>query len=521
MRLFKILRRSPALILIHAALIIIIIGGSITALTARDEMVVLRPDEPVNIDGLTLELKEFRTTCYPGGSAPRNYESDLLVNGKPHTLAVNDPLTAGRWKLYQSSFTPDGCSVISMRSDRPGTAIVFIGYALFALGGLLATGRRLRALVIIGCVALGANALPAVTAEAADSLARVAVNYHGQTVTYSTVARDVMNKVYGKTSYRGLSAERVVTSLTLFANEWNSVPLIKTSRGHIAFNDCFDADGNYLLSDDPEADERVGVILLLRAGQLFRMAAPGYAPPYPNLEVLYNRIPSTLIIFITLFIAAAIGFLMPRHALLPGAIALAMQIAVIVVQCMLTGHGPFNSTFETLQFLVAVVTLLALIIPGLPGPGFLAAGCMALVAHLQASNPVVTPMMPVLHSPWLALHVSLVMTSYAMLIVVAVAGICGLAGNADAMRRRCSALLRPALYLLGMGIITGSIWANQSWGRYWGWDPKETWALITFLIYAIPVHLRRPSLWWYILPLLSVAMTYFGVSLLPSSLHSY
>lgn len=525
-RLLKALLRSPALTMLHASLAVIIAGAIVTALTARDDMVILRQGEPVSVHGIELELTEFRTITYPDGPAPRNYESRLKVNGLERTLAVNAPLTADDWRLYQSSFTPDGCSVIAMRSDGPGTAIVFAGYALFALGGFLALVRRrprLTALVAAAAFGIGAaQAVPVVTHHAADSLARIPVEYQGRTVTYSTVAHEVMQKITGKKSFRGLSAERVVTSMTAFPDEWNAVPLIKSSRGLISFNDCFDAEGNYLLADEPDADERVGIILLLRTGSLFAPAAEGASLPRADLEILYNRTPSTLVIFIAFFVAAALCFMAPR-ARWPrwlGALPTVMQVGVIAIQCVLTGHGPFASTFETLQFMVAAVGLLALVLPGSPGPALLAAGCMALVAHLQASNPVVTPLMPVLHSPWLSLHVSLVMTSYAMLVVVAATAVCGLLRNPDECRRRARALLRPAVYLLGLGIITGSVWAEQSWGRYWGWDPKETWALITMLVYAIPLHRRRPSLWWFIIPLLSVAMTYFGVNYF-HSLHAY
>ncbi|WP_302314800.1 cytochrome c biogenesis protein, partial [uncultured Muribaculum sp.] len=88
-------------------------------------------------------------------------------------------------------------------------------------------------------------------------------------------------------------------------------------------------------------------------------------------------------------------------------------------------------------------------------------------------------------------------------------------------------LLYPGVVLLGIGIFAGAVWANVSWGRYWGWDPKETWALITFLVYAVPLHtsiakLRTPLNFhiYLILAFLTVIMTYFGVNLLPS-LHAY
>lgn len=521
MRLIKLLFRSPALIALHLSLLLIAAGGITTWLTAEDDMVVLRRGEPVTLHGFTLELREFETIYYPGGTAPRNYQSHLLIDGSPRTLAVNEPVGVGGWRLYQSSFTPDGCSVIALRRDGTGTALCFIGYALFALAGAWTLiGRRFRLMILL-LAFLPAGAVPVVKPEIADSLARVQVEYQGRVVPYSTVAHDALQKIYGKSTYKGLSAERTILSLTLFPEQWNDEPIIKSARGKISLKECFGARGEYLMANDVDADERVGVILLLRSGEFFSKsdAAP-LSPARIETEIIYNRIPSTLLIFILLFVAAAVSFVRPRIGVWVGGVALALQIAAIAVQCILLGHGPFSSMFETLQFLVAMVALMSLCMRSAMAPGLLAAGCMALVAHLQAANPMVTPLMPVLHSPWLTFHVSLVMTSYAMLIVVAVTAACGFFGRADEMRIRARRLLRPAVYLLGMGIITGSVWANEAWGRYWGWDPKETAALITFLIYVIPLHRRRPSLWWFILPLLSVAMTYFGVNLLPS-LHAY
>ena len=90
-------------------------------------------------------------------------------------------------------------------------------------------------------------------------------------------------------------------------------------------------------------------------------------------------------------------------------------------------------------------------------------------------------------------------------------------------------LLYPAVFLLTIGIFIGSIWANVSWGRYWGWDPKETWALITLLVYATALHsasfplFRKPMSfhWFSILAFLSVLITYFGVNFLLGGIHSY
>lgn len=137
--------------------------------------------------------------------------------------------------------------------------------------------------------------------------------------------------------------------------------------------------------------------------------------------------------------------------------------------------------------------------------------------------------MPVLASPWLSVHVSLVMASYAILGFTMPAALSALLmpRHRRQLTSFAMSLLGPGTYLLGLGIITGAMWANVSWGRYWAWDPKETWALVTMLLYAVPLH-RRLKLQtapfacdlYLIFCFLSILMTYFGVNYLPS-LHAY
>lgn len=143
----------------------------------------------------------------------------------------------------------------------------------------------------------------------------------------------------------------------------------------------------------------------------------------------------------------------------------------------------------------------------------------------------INPMTPILRTPMLAAHVSVIMVSYTLLLTMAVAGVAGLVLPAlrDRMYRCNSVLLYPALFLLMVGIFIGAMWANISWGRYWGWDAKETWALITMLLYAIPLHKRslpllgekKPFLLFCAVAFLTVVMTFLGVTFLLGGVHSY
>ena len=157
------------------------------------------------------------------------------------------------------------------------------------------------------------------------------------------------------------------------------------------------------------------------------------------------------------------------------------------------------------------------------------AGALAFVAGMIYVNPLDAPLMPVLNSPWLSIHVSLVMTAYALLGLTFVTSVAALISPSSAvqMRNLSLAALYPAEWLLGLGIITGAVWANNSWGRYWSWDPKETLALITFVVYAIPFHNRirlfrsvRHYHIYMFFAILTVAATYFGVNLF-HSIHAY
>jgi ABC-type transport system involved in cytochrome c biogenesis permease subunit len=144
---------------------------------------------------------------------------------------------------------------------------------------------------------------------------------------------------------------------------------------------------------------------------------------------------------------------------------------------------------------------------------FLLTFCGTAMASYMVIAISRSPLVPVLRSPFLFVHVGSIMLSYILLVV-------------SIIRRD---VLRPAVFLLATGIFLGALWANVSWGTYWSWDPKESWALITLLVYSIPLHNR--SLPWFnsirnyriysILAFACLLMTYFGVNFLLGGMHSY
>lgn len=143
---------------------------------------------------------------------------------------------------------------------------------------------------------------------------------------------------------------------------------------------------------------------------------------------------------------------------------------------------------------------------------------------------------PVLQSFWLKPHVWCIATSYALFVLVAlnslVAGVLRMKKcwmEIEHLRMISKLMLYPAIAFLGIGICLGSVWANESWGTYWSWDPKEVWALITFIVYVVPLHdekikwIQNPlSFHLYLFfALISVVMTYFGVNGFLGGMHSY
>ena len=221
----------------------------------------------------------------------------------------------------------------------------------------------------------------------------------------------------------------------------------------------------------------------------------------------------------------------------------------VVLRSIVSGHLPVGNGYETTLSIAwcAMLLTLALGLPRSDGDlsrrlllpfGFLVSGFFLLVASMGLMNPQITPLIPVLASPWLSVHVSLVMLAYMCLTFTCLCSLmafCPLMGGriSETELTRLSQLARlflyPALACLAAGIFTGAVWAGESWGRYWGWDPKETWALITLLVYALPLHeasipaFRRPRFFlaYLLMAFTTVLMTYIGVNYYLTGLHSY
>ncbi len=233
--------------------------------------------------------------------------------------------------------------------------------------------------------------------------------------------------------------------------------------------------------------------------------------------------------------------------LIPVLLSLTLLSITLALRGYIAGHLPLSNGYETMMFIAGCVLLVTLLIrrrfPPATASGLILSGFALLVAALGSMNPRITSLMPVLNSPWLSLHVSLIMVSYTLLGFILLNGLSAmiviLTGKDSRsntipsllkrLQRLSQILLYPAVFLLAAGIFVGAVWANVSWGRYWGWDPKEVWALITLMLYALPLHVRslprfRHPFFFHtfaIWAFLSVLMTYFGVNYFLGGVHSY
>ena len=281
-----------------------------------------------------------------------------------------------------------------------------------------------------------------------------------------------------------------------------------------------------------------------------------------DLEVLYNRfdIFKNLALFdgligFILLILLFIRILQPQYKF-KWAINISIMLLFLgfiahtgglALRWYIAGHAPWSNGYESMIF-IGWASMLAGFSFYKKAPMALAATSVLTflilyVAHLSWMNPEITNLAPVLKSYWLTIHVAVITASYGFFALGSFLGIINLflillqnRKNTSRIQLKIKELTRineasliAGIYLLTIGTFLGGIWANESWGRYWGWDPKETWAFITILVYAFLLHMRSiPGLQnpfafnvGSIFSYSAVLMTYFGVNYYLSGLHSY
>jgi cytochrome c-type biogenesis protein CcsB len=274
---------------------------------------------------------------------------------------------------------------------------------------------------------------------------------------------------------------------------------------------------------------------------------------FNNLDIFFKLTLAYILLGIIMLIVAFIVIFKPnfkpRKITTVFFVALATLFAVhtfgMGYRWVLSGHAPWSNIYETLLYIswsavfAGVIffrkSLLAL------SAAVIIAGIFMFTAHLTDVDPQITNLVPVLKSYWLTIHVSILTASYGFFGLGAILGFLTLImfifrrnrPHVDEIIKHVTAITEIAL-IIGLAAVTignflGGVWANESWGRYWGWDPKETWAYVSIVVYAIVIHLRfvkslaTPYVFATaaLLAFSSILMTYLGVNFYLSGMHSY
>lgn len=509
----KRLRQRRGLVLLHLSLTVILLGASVTRLTSVSGHLRLHTGFPVSYfttdDGTThnlpfiTELDSFSIITSPATGAALDYRACITVYTpsvhSSQSISMNNIGHVYGYRLYMSSFDADGRGVILLVSYDPyGTAITYIGFLLFLVGMAWSVfSRRSRlhhlyhtamrpAVIILFIFPFISHGLPCMAATASGTV--VDGCSPGQSLTpvasipYLTARLSVA--VYESVESGALSSAAIAETLynTLRAETWPAYICLALS------------------------------LLLCAPRFKHRLTSSSSFAPRLTTHILQRLFPFVLFCFVTL------------HVLL---------------RWIVTGHAPVSNIPETLLLMSWLSSALSLVASSRRVPVLdllcpvVASVCM-LGSVLSDSVSPLSSLPPILRSPLLSVHVVLVMVSYTLLFCIALLSVrCLLHGCTPATLTRLTALSRlllyPAVSFLASGIITGAVWANISWGTYWSWDAKETWALLTLMVYLAPFHIHsldsdsssRLYHIYVLVAFLVILATYFGVSYFLPGMHSY
>jgi len=444
--------------------------------------------------------------------------------------------------------------------------------------------RRASAVAVLCMLFSTGQAAPRVLPEeTADRFGKLFVVYNERVCPMQTYALDFTKKLYGKRHYQEYTAEQVLTGFIFFYDDWAKEPLkqeekeMKMMEKQTLITQIHEGtplkifpyaeDGKITwyapTSSLPEAmDEEHQKYMRdvftrlngeVQAGRYdvvnqyldklleYQLTFGQRSLPSKvriNAERWYNSVPfATILFMVCLTIGFALFFvgifrqqwLRSRVPLILMAMAFVALSYCLALRWIVTGTIPMSNGYETMLTLAWIIMLVAMLMrrrfPIMLTFGFLLSGFFLLVSHISQMDPQMTHLMPVLNSPLLTIHVSVIMMAYALLSLTFVSSLTALAmpKKREEMHLLSQLMLFPALTFMGFGIFIGAIWANVSWGTYWSWDPKETWALITFMIYAAPAHrnLKLNYHVYMVLAFLTIIMTYFGVNYFLGGMHSY
>jgi cytochrome c-type biogenesis protein CcsB len=271
-----------------------------------------------------------------------------------------------------------------------------------------------------------------------------------------------------------------------------------------------------------------------------------------KLLIFYTIIGGLLLIlgFIELFKPKKVLNKTIKAIIVLGIVGYVFHFLGLIARWYISGHAPWSNGYEAIIFISWVGISAGLLLYRnsnalIPAAGFMVAVIMMGFAHGgSALDPQITPLVPVLKSYWLIVHVAIITSSYGFfalsMIIAVISLVFYIISNKSTHTIHHDTTLKElaivsemsltiGLFALTVGNFLGGIWANESWGRYWSWDPKETWAFISIMVYAFVLHMRLvPGLrsrWAFhvatMFAFCSMVMTYFGVNYYLSGLHSY
>jgi cytochrome c-type biogenesis protein CcsB len=270
---------------------------------------------------------------------------------------------------------------------------------------------------------------------------------------------------------------------------------------------------------------------------------------FPKLTRIYILVGILLMVlqFLIVFRSSRLVRILFKVGTILMAASLVLHTLALAVRWYISGHAPMSNGYESMIFVSWVTLLAGLIFVKRSGYALALTSILSalalMVAGMSNMNPEITNLVPVLKSVWLTIHVTVIMAGYGFLGMASVMGLMSVilyASLSPGNKVRLAEVIRQltnvnhmtliiGLYFMTAGMFLGGVWANESWGRYWGWDPKETWALITVLVYAFVTHMHRiPGMRGNFafnlasfIGYASVMMTYFGVNYFLGGIHSY
>ena len=684
------LHRQPVIFLLHLSLLFILAGAFTTWIYGEQGTMRVRQGEQqtsfTDSKGISHQLpfsitiNQFEIIYYKGTLAPMDFISHISVADKDchrqiqGKVSMNHIFSYQHYRFYQSGYSEDNeGSVFSVSHDPYGIGITYAGYTLLLLSTVFfffspqsrfrqllkspLLHRSLTVILLLFAFSLNSNFLKAnstspkvLPREVAEHFGDLYILYNNRICPLQTFARDFTVKLYGSSSYKGLTPEEVLTGWLFYYDSWKNEPIIRIKSNEA--RKLLEIEGNYARLKDyistineyklekmmnhirsgeqvtdkrgiEEADEKFNIINLVCTGAMMKIfpcrniagktlewysqsdqlpqdmdndkwvfirksmsyvnemivmkkyndaclllekikkyqqkECDGLLPADNKFkaEKIYNQFDYSKSVAMACICIGLICFIYYCHCMASQKrtsrkaiiilnillwIVFTYLSAAICLRGYVSNHLPLSNGFETMQFMAWCTLLLTFLLQRkfamlLPF-GFLLCGLTLMVSMLGESNPQITQLMPVLQSPLLSIHVVVIMIAYSLLAFIMLNGVTAVILHQS--QKECKEqierlqiisqiILYPAIFLLAIGIFIGAVWANVSWGRYWGWDPKEVWALITMLVYALALHPR--SLPWFhrtmffhvfcITAFITVLITYFGVNFLLGGMHSY